>query len=357
MPDNKNPLNKVSEISRQMGEVLALANSKKEWFLKQALNTFLVFIILVVFGCLDFVNLQFHIEYLLDIGYWSGVLAKVIAGVCAFNIGINIMWDTEIKKDVILGEQIVLYKKLMEYKQSDFEYFITHIFNPTEKKKAYLSQINKKIYWLNKFSRRYDRLLYSSDLPERQEEKTNNRYCIIRKELEDLKDEAFIEKNLDSLNVKFRPVDPAVFELEVDGSSSYKGLKTVGSANLGKAKASANVVLGMLGFSMFLTAIGLEFNKSQFVDEMTAFFHYLLHIVGDVGVVSWQLLRGMLGTRKIISSEFTQVYVSRNKVLTDYLEWRLNEHRANTLVYEELHKEEAVIELTEEELQKIKERI
>ena len=41
------------------------------------------------------------------------------------------MWDTEIKKDIILGEQIVLYKKLMEYKQADFEYYVNKIFNPT----------------------------------------------------------------------------------------------------------------------------------------------------------------------------------------------------------------------------------
>ena len=354
MPDNnKNPLSKISEISHQMGEVLALANSKKEWFLKQALNGFLVFVILLVFGCLDFVNLQFHIEYLLDIGYWSGVIAKVIAGVCAFNIGINIMWDTEIKKDIILGEQIVLYKKLMQYKQADFEYFVNKIFNPAEKKKAYVAKINKQIYWLNRISRRKDRLLYSSELPERQEEKLKNRYCVARAELEALKTDEYIAKNIDSLNVKFRPVDPASFELEVDGSSSYRGLKTVGSANMGKAKASANVVLGMLGFSMFLTAIGLEFNKNQFVDEMTAFFHYLLHIVGDVGVVAWQLLRGMLGTRKIVSSEFTQVYVSRNVVLTAYLEWRLKEKRPNTLVYDELHKEEKIVEITEEELKEI----
>ena len=49
MPDNKNPLNKIRNPSHQMGEVLALANSKKEWFLKQAINGFLVFIILFSF--------------------------------------------------------------------------------------------------------------------------------------------------------------------------------------------------------------------------------------------------------------------------------------------------------------------
>ena len=364
MADNKDfnskvskPFEAISEISHQVGNVLAMASSKKEWFLKQAINGTLIFIILLVFGCLDFVSLQFHFEYLADFGYWSSVFAKVVAGVCAFNIGINIMWDTEIRKDIILGEQIVLYQRLMSYKQTDFEYYVMKIFNPREKKLAYLSQINKKIYWLNKFSKRQDRLLYSSDLPERQEEKKTNAYCIKRAELEALKTDEYIEKNLDSLEVKYHVVDPAVFELEVDGSSTYKGLKTVGNVNVGKVKASANVVFGMIGFSMFATALGIDFSRDILVNEVLGVLHYLLHIVGSIGIVLWQLLRGMLNTRKIVSGELTQPYVSRNKVLSDYLEWRLSEQRENTPLYNELHKDEEVIELTEEQLKKLTSRL
>ena len=350
-------LNKVSEVGDALSSAISTVQSKKEFIGKQLVNAVLLFVILLVFGCLDFATLSFHLEYILDIGYWAAVVSKTIAGVCAFNIGINIMWDTELKKDLILQDNIKLYERLYQYKQNDFEYFVVHIYNPREKTKAYISQINRKIYWRNKFSRARDRLLYSSDLKERQEEKLHNRYCIRRKELEDLKEPEFIAKNLDSLNVKYYEVDATSFELEVDGSPAIHGTKTVGSVGLGKAKASVNVILGMLGVSMFLTAIVLEFNAEQFEDQMVAFWHYLLKCATDTGIVLWQVFRGMMNTRKIISNELTQPYVGRNKVLTEYLEWRLKTNQPNSLSYVELHKDDNVeeIEVTEEELKKLTE--
>lgn len=350
-----NPLEKISVANDTISGAISTISSKKEFIGKQIINTVLLFVILLVFGCLDFASLTFHVEYIFQTSFWATVVSKTIAGVCAFNIGVNIMWDVELKKDLILQEAITTYKKLITYKQNDFEYYVVRIYNPQEKTKAYISQINRSIYWLNKFSKAKDRLLYSSDLPERQEEKKTNKYCIRRKELEDLKDPEFIKKNLDSLKVKYYEVDATSFDLEIDGSVATRGVKTVGHVGLGKAKASANVVFGMVGFSMFLTAVGLELNGQEFVDQMEAFWNYLLKCATDLGIILWQSFRGMLRTRKIISSELTQPYVGRNKVLTDYLEWRLSTNQPNSLAYQELHKDDDVqeIEITEEALKEI----
>ena len=351
----ESPFNKVSQISDTISSAVSTVQSKKEFIGKQIINAVLLFIILLVFGCLDFATLTVHLEYLLEASYWATVFSKMIAGVCAYNIGINLMWDTELRKAQQLAENIELYNKLIKYKQNDFEYFVVHIYNPKEKTKAYISQINRKIYWLNRISRDKDQLLYSSDLPERQEEKKKNKYCIRRKQLEELKSEDYIKKNLDSLKVKYYEVNAASFELEIDGSTVVRGVKTVGNVGLGKARASAQVVLGMLGFSMFITSVGLELNAEQFEDQMLAFWHYLLKCATDVGIILWQTFRGMLQTRKIISRELTQPYVGRNAVLTEYLEWRLKTKQPDSLAYQELHKNDNIeeIELTEEQLKEL----
>ena len=241
---------------------------------------------------------------------------------------------------------------MIAYKEEDFEYFVTHVYNPKEKVKAYISQINRQIYKLNRFSRAKDRLLFSSDLPERQEEKLKNKYCVKRKELEDLKDETFIQKNLDSLKVHYYSVDATVFELEIDGSAVIHGTKTKGNINVGKVKASSNVVLGMVGFSMFLTAIGLELNQEQFANQMVRFWHYVMKCATDVGVVLWRTYRGMLNTRKIISNELTQPYVGRNKVLRDYYKWRFDNQKITEVDYNSIvnFKGEFEVELTQEQL-------
>ena len=309
----------------------------------------------MVFGCLDFATLTFHWEYITTASYWGTVGTKVIAGVCSYNIGINMLWDAELKKDKVLNDLIEKYNRLIKYKQIDFEYYVNKVFNIEEKTKAYISQINRKIYWLNRFSRNKDRLLYSSDLPESQPLKQKNLYCIKRQELEDLKQPEFIKKNIDNIQVRYYEVDPAVFELEIDGSAVIRGVQTKGNANFGRIKASASMVMGMVIVSMFLTAFGLEADKQQFESQMVAFWHYCMKAIEDTAVVLWQFTRGMFQCRKIISQQITAPYSGRCFVLEHYIDWRITNQVPNTKVYEELNKEEEVIEITEEELAKIKE--
>ena len=268
--------------------------------------------------------------------------------------------DTEIKKNQVLQDLIVTYNELKEKKQLDFEYYVNRVFNRQEKKKAYIAYINRRIYMLNRFSRRKDRLLYSSPLPENDEKKAKNRYCRARKELEELKSDDFIEKNLDSLYVRYYEVDPAIFELEIDGTPSIRGVKTKGSIARGRIKASSSVVMGMIVFSMFVTAFALEADKQMFEDQMEAFWHYFLKALEDTFVVLWQFSQGMMKVRKIVSQQITEPYAGRCAVLTAYLDWRLNEGLADTKIYQEMKKnqaEEEVIEVTQEEFEKMKNRV
>ena len=351
-------LDKVSQVGDTISTTSGLVAERREYLFKQAINVVLLFIILLVFGCLDFMTATFHFEYIFEPSFWATVGSKLIAGVCAFNIGINLMWDTEIKKDLILAQNKEKYEWLKQFQMDDFEHYVVKVFNPQMKIKAYISQINYKIAWLNRFSRRKDRLLYSSDLPEHQELKKTNKYCVIRQELEDLKKDDYIAKNIESLKVRYIEVDPTIFELEIDGSKPSYGIKTKGSIGIGKVKASSSVAVGMLGFAMFTTALAFEFSKEQFESQMEAFWHYLIKCVEDIGVVLWQLFRGMLKTRKIISSEYTQPYAGRVKVYSDYQKWRLEQSKITKDEYAYIMrikaaKDEQIIEISEEQLKQI----
>lgn len=344
----------IDRASDLIESTISVAITKKEKIVKQFINILLLFIILMVFGCLDFATLTFHYEYLLSANYWGTVGTKVIAGVCAFNLGINFIFDSEVKKNGILQEAIAKNKQLMAYKQIDFEYYVIKVFNLNEKRKAYISYINRKINLLNRFSRAKDRLLYSSTLST-EEEKQKNFYCRRRKELEQLKTDEYIEKNIESINVKYYEVDPSIFELEIDGSAKTQGVRTRGSVNQGRVKASSTVIIGMILISSFFTAFGLEADSQEFQNNMVAFWHYCLKAIQDIGVVLWQFARGMFESRKIVSQQLTEPYLGRNKVLESYLEWRLTTNQPDSLVYKELHQEEEIIEITEDDLNKLKE--
>ena len=341
----------ISRANDSLDKVSSLVSSKREFIIKQTANSILLFIILIVFGCLDFATLTFHGEYLLTASYWGTIGTKMIAAICALNIGINMMLDNEIKKSEELSRNIDTYNKLIKLKDTDFEYFVTRVFNPKLKRRAYISDINHKIYWLNKFSRRKDRLLYSSDLPENQDKKLKNLYCIKRKELEDLKSEDYINKNLDNIVVKCNEVDPAVFELEINGDQKNNGLKVTGNITVGRIKESSTIILSMLLLSMLTTSFGLTASKEEFENNMIAFWHYCLKAVEDVGVVLWQFFNGTLRARRIVSSQLTKPYAGRNAVLQDYVNWRKETNAQESPVFQELKEE--VIEISEDQLKNL----
>ena len=89
---------RISGIGDTITATTGLIAEKKEFAVKQVVNGILLLVILLVFGCLDFMNATFHIEYIFEPSFWATVGSKLVAGICAFNIGINFMWDTEIKK-------------------------------------------------------------------------------------------------------------------------------------------------------------------------------------------------------------------------------------------------------------------
>lgn len=341
-----------NKASNGLSNVLNLVATHKETIGRTVINCALLLIVLIVTGCLDFMHPTLHFEFLMTISYWTTIVSKLIGGLCTFNIGINLFWDLEIKRNEALDKAIEQYNILITYKQVDFEEFVVEYFNPAEKKKAYISQMNRKIYLLNKVSKRKDKLLYSSKVEGAEELRKTNKYCIRRAELEALKTEEYINENLDTLEVRYREVDPSIFELEIDGNQKITGVKTKGNANVGRVKASSTVLLGIIATTTFFTAIGFEFNQQEFVETTNAAINYALKCVMDVGILIWQFIRGSLIVKKIISSEVTEPYVGRVQVLTHYLEWRIKEKKGTSETYKILH-ETTETEMTQEELDKL----
>lgn len=342
----------VDKANEGLDWAVDLISSKREFLIKQVANSILLFIILMVFGCLDFATLTFHADYLITASYWATIGTKMIAAICAFNVGINVMIENEIKKSDQLKQNKLDYNKLIRLKDTDFEYFVVKVFNPKLKIAAYRNYINRQIYLLNRFSRRRDRLLYSSDLPENQEKKLKNRYCRKRAELEELKSDEYISKNLDNIKVKYHEVDPAVFELEINGAQKTRGIKVTGSIPVGRAKESSTIVWSMLAVSMLTTSFGLTASKEEFENNMIAFWHYALKAAEDTAIVLWQFVNGLLRARNIVSAQLTQPYAGRNTVLKAYVNWREDTKAKKSAVFDELHDDEYV-EISEEQAKQI----
>lgn len=345
----------LDKVHNTTNKFISYADTNREKISKTIVNTILLVIIFAIFGCFDFLTMTFNFNNIIQASFWAKVISKAIAGgICAYNIGINLSWDNEIKKDLVLADNMARYETLVKTKdQKTFEYYVIEVFNRKQKKEAYISQINRKIYVLNKFAFNKSKLLYNADSEDEatksklDEQKAKNRYCVKRKELEALKTDEYIDKNLDTLKVRYNAVDPLVFDLEIDGKPTYKGVKVKGNVGAGKVKATGNVLLGMVAISMFLATLGLDANQQQFENQMVAFWSYVLTCCEDIGLIVWQVLRGLLGSRKIISQELTQPFIGRNKVLTDYQEWCIEnkvEKSKSYLMYQKIIDEQSKAE-------------
>lgn len=329
------PINGIGNMTERF---TSLAADNKEKLAKQAINGVLLFVILAVFGCFDFVNFTFNFEVFdfvnhasKAVAYWTRVLAKTIAGVCAYNIGMNLKWDSELNKNAVLRSHISEYERLMKFKDpKTFDHYVVKVYNPAEKKRAWLDHISKKLYRLNKFARNKSILLYSTGTPE---QKAKNRYCRKRAELEEMKSPKWVDENIDSVFVRYYAVDPIVFELDIDGKVEAKGAKVVGNVGLAKTKHTGSTILGIVGMSVITASIAIGADQQQFASQMQAFWYYFLSCVQDVGIVCWQVFKGMLADRKIINSEYVVPYASRVRVLNAYIDWCAEAKVAETKAY------------------------
>lgn len=316
-----NALTRLSNtIDTQKTKFINYASDNKGRLIKSISSGLLLLVIFAIYGCFDFITLKFDFSQLYSVAYWSKVIAKAVAGgICAYNIGINLLWDKTIEKDEVLQEAVNEYDTKSKLKdQKSFNYFVINEFNPRQKKIAWVDSINSKLFLLNKFARNKDKLLWDNG---NEAEKGKNRYCRKRKELEYLRSDEYIDKNLNSINIRYSMVDPLVFELTLDGKRKYKGVKVSGSVGGEKAKSTATTFLTMIGVSMVITSIALDTNRQQFETQMQAFVYYLLTCAVDTGTIVWRVLTGMFACPKLIRASITEPLIGRNQVLGEYIDW------------------------------------
>ena len=316
----------INEASDKVNQVSELVSSKKETILKQTVNVLLLLIILILFGCFDWLHLRFHFEYLLDTNFWINVATKATSDVLSYNIGINVVIDEVIKRNKVLNELKRIYDNLNQYKDKDFDDFVAE-YNRECKINIYKNRMHFKIYRLNKFARRKDKLLYDRMMksdPNFFSDPTQkkNRYCLKRRELEQLSTDEYINANLDTLDVKYREIDPSIFALEINGTQKIEYNRVTGSVNKGRALMSLTTLAGVIAFPIVMNSISLAPSKDELQDGVVTAVNYCIKIAGDIGIIVWQFLRGMMATPKIVSRELTSPLSERVKVLKRYYAWR-----------------------------------
>jgi hypothetical protein len=261
-------------------------------------------------------TLEFHFERLFEVEFYGLLVTKFIILICAKNIGMNLAEPIVRVKNKSLNENIYIYSKLNELRKNDFSEYVNNVYNPTIKREAWVNKITKKIYWLNKRSKTKDKMLYDST---EEEKKVNNKYCKKRNQLEYLRSDEYIDKNIAFLDVKFQYADPSVFDLSIDAKPKARNHSIVAKKESAKINAVLTGTIWMAITLSFWQVFTMNTDQEQFENQMVAFWNAVLDFMVNVGFVCSQLFAGVRAIYRIVDNNENRAYRNRNEILKAYL--------------------------------------
>ena len=110
----ENALNKYNtRMNDATDRFTSLFAGNKEKLFRTVTNVILTIVVLAVFGCFDFVTMEWDWMRIFTYAFWTKVSSKTIAAICCFNIGINFNWESALSVFYELKESIATYTALI----------------------------------------------------------------------------------------------------------------------------------------------------------------------------------------------------------------------------------------------------
>ncbi len=285
--------------------------------LKNLLAYVIIFLVLIIEGCFNFVELKFDINAFYTLEFWGKTFFMVFLLVTIRIAAMLIFLDIARAKNMDLRKAKETNDKYMKLKGDDFPEYIETIKNPSIKIKAWKEQVYKKLAKLEKKTKQEDRVLYYKKGNEYDLKKENNEYCKQRKFLEEQLSDEYIKENIETLIIrkKYPKIDPTVFSFPVAVENFNKQYQIIAKTK--------NAVFVSIAISAVLTMV------SQSIVRALIFYHtdvymlgVIINIIADLIFIIIQFWSGIIGAFSKIQSEEVTPYVNRNEILKEYLFWK-----------------------------------
>ena len=297
--------------------------------LKSTLNIILLLAICIINGCFDCLSWEFHFERILTAVFWVKTGAKFATLICAKEIGMSLFEDVKRKLNTNLQENKIRYEKLNKMRGNDFSIWCETVLNPRIKREKYISIMHNKIARLEKRTNPRFKILYVVSEDERKQIIDNfpkekwkikaNNYIEKRMKLESLMSGEYIEKNINSLNIKCENVNPALFDLTIDAKQKNKTYRV--TSHVAVAKVGALVISSfiMVIGQMIMSTIGYSFDSDEALTQAEKIWNAILNTLMDLTFIAWQFFSGTKEIGKIIEAQEGVAYANRCSILKSYL--------------------------------------
>lgn len=304
-------------------QVLDKIYENRSTIIKNVIAGILILLILIIEGCINFIEMEFHFENLLNPSLWVQTGTKVLLLVLIKMACMFIFLDVARRTNKQLVVKTKLNDRLMKLKGADFPFFCENIKNKEIKKEAFTKKIQKQLRKLEKSAKPSDRLLYFNQDQFSQDLKLNNGYCVRRKELEEKLTEEYQEKNYQFLDIKgYQQIDPAVFDMPIVTRNVNKYQLT--------AKTKMSVGITILTSAIMLIITQSIWNASSLApkDELPV-IAITIGLLMDFIFIVWQSVTGITAAFTTINNQEVLPYCNRNRILQEYIFWREPDKKDN----------------------------
>lgn len=297
------------------------------------IEVFLVFLLTILGSCWDWVNFTFSFEQVLTGSFWSETIIK--SAQYALTMATGIIYT--IGKLEVTNEEyfktLETYRMWLKFKLDSFSKYIDTVLNPLIKKEKIKSNINVQLHRLNKKSKdtyliefqdavdsgEFENYAFSSE--------QSKKYYIRRTELERLKSDEYIDKNINSITVKYPRVNDMAF--------TYYLTTTENDDDRWKVENTTGKDVGIKGsikfVSVFLLTVVLGLflinpSGNELLEQANGWIAIMIEYIIRIIMLAGNLLYGIWFGRRIFHSNYTMVINNRTEILKKYVDWS-HEHQ------------------------------
>ena len=295
---------------------------------KIVFSSLLIIVCTGLLGAWNWVSLGFSLEKIKTTEYWIHVAVRSVCLICMYQVGVNLFLDRMKEKSKTLKAEADTYEQLSKLRDVNFSDYIEKVLNRSIKKEAYKNKMLKKIHRLDKRAKDSEKLLFLEPDPEAEVrigrklvKKKDNRYCIRKQEILDLIKDENLDKNIDTIRIKYQHVEASAFDLDISGNvriNSYKVKSRQASSTL---KAICSALVFMIPAGMVASSLAPGINQGNMVSS-------IMNCVMDVGFCLWQLIRGIMFCNTLLNSEYILPYSNRNRILKMYINWNKDNEKS-----------------------------
>lgn len=360
------------------------SSNKKKLILYTFIEILCLFILCIVGGVFDFLNLGWTIDKILTWDYWKGCIQQFILYSCSMILG---YMSTLEKEDIRNKEYFNLmsrYRELLKSKKQSFSIFIETVFNPKTKKQFIFFNNQKKLYKLDKHSKdewkiSYNKAIHSgkplSEYPDyiindtdtymvKRDKKRSYVYAVRRQLMEKLITPEYIEENWSVISVKYPYVHAESFtsslSIHYEATTEYKVENTTGKDIV---KLIPMKLVSTLLVAIIFACIVYEPNIGQLGNQISIWIAIILKYLMRCGMMIINFVMGLWNARKMFQENYILPIQNRIRILLEYITWCHDTHQEDTwsdkvvLAYQERQEQLDKLDSSKKELKSLLDKV